>query len=126
MEINKYQYAVHNHTIKFKDKKGYYTTIDLIKYPTLNCQVSTISNTKELLNCSTERVKDIPEDKTKLDLIFDKIFELSNPQILIDINDFNYHNINQMFIDRGCEIVFKQSYTSPNASNMMMILYKKP
>jgi len=97
--------------IHFQDINGYSNSVSIYKYPTYNCQLSSLADAKNLLYC---RHSDI----NKL-MIY--INSYTNPLLLVDINakfkkDFeelisNYLTINHFY-----------PYISTNKSNMILYM----
>jgi hypothetical protein len=103
----------YNKTIEFLSQYDYYTKIVVCKYPTENCQLSSVGRAIEIIY-----IKD--EDKKEFFKILKKY---TTNQIIFDIKE-GYIERFELFIKDYMDIVTKTKYNSTNGSNMNLYIYK--
>lgn len=99
--------------VKFPIEDGYVETVQIIGYPTGNCQLSFIGNVRNLLGIKKDCIKELIK-KLK--------FNTMN-QFIVDIKINDETKIEEFFKDET-SIVMKNPYVSTNGSNMILYIFK--
>lgn len=100
-------------SIFFTNTNDYKSAIVVIKYPTNNCQLSSLMDAANLVYINTS----VKEE------LFKEIYNCTNRQILIDIKQVDCEQIESLFKEY-MDMVIKTPYISTNGSNMVLYIYK--